>query len=75
MEHEFWEEIWQAGDIPFHNAEVAPALARFWSGLDIADGATVLVPLCGKSLDMIWLRDQGYKMVGAELSELAVNAG
>jgi len=30
------------------------------------------VPLCGKSLDMLWLAEQGYRVLGVELSELAI---
>jgi len=32
------------------------------------------VPLCGKTLDMLWLHQQGYKVLGVELSEKAVIA-
>jgi len=34
----------------------------------------VLVPLCGKSLDLAWLADRGHQVVGVELSDIAVNA-
>jgi thiopurine S-methyltransferase len=34
----------------------------------------VLVPLCGKSLDLLWLRQQGYDVLGAELSSLALES-
>ena len=40
--------------------------------LALAPGATVFLPLCGKSLDIHWLLAQGYSVVGAELSEMAV---
>jgi thiopurine S-methyltransferase len=33
-----------------------------------------LVTLCGKSLDMLWLQEQGYRVVGVEISQLAVEA-
>jgi len=29
------------------------------------------VPLCGKSYDMIWLRDQGHRVIGIEFSPIA----
>jgi thiopurine S-methyltransferase len=32
----------------------------------------VFVPLCGKSLDMVWLRSQGNHVLGVELSPIAV---
>ena len=42
--------------------------------MQLPAGSRVLVPLCGKSLDLLWLRDQGYRVVGVELSRLAVKA-
>lgn len=38
----------------------------------LAPDATVFVPLCGKSLDIGYLASLGYRVVGVELSELAV---
>ena len=37
-------------------------------------GARVLVPLCGKSLDLMWLASHGLRVMGVELSEQAVEA-
>ena len=34
-------------------------------------GLSVLVPLCGKTADMVWLCEQEHTMVGCELSEVA----
>ncbi len=74
MDPTFWLERWQKSEIGFHSKEVQPALEKHWPALNVAKGARVLVPLCGKSLDMVWLAEQGYAVVGAELSELAVDA-
>jgi thiopurine S-methyltransferase len=73
MEPNFWLERWQKHEIGFHQASVQPALQKFWPRLAVAKGATVFVPLCGKTLDMAWLADGGYRVVGAELSELAID--
>lgn len=72
MDRTFWLERWQNHDIGFHAPKVQPALAKRWSDMNLAAGATVLVPLAGKSLDMAWLADQGHRVIGVELSELAV---
>jgi thiopurine S-methyltransferase len=72
MDRTFWLERWQKREIGFHQPKVQPALVKYWPALNIAKGATVLVPLAGKSLDMIWLAEQGYHVIGVELSELAV---
>lgn len=72
MDRKFWLERWQNNEIGFHSAEVQPALVLHWPKLEVAKGARVLVPLCGKSLDMAWLAHQGLSVVGAELSAIAV---
>jgi thiopurine S-methyltransferase len=35
---------------------------------------TVLVPLCGKSLDLLWLASRGHHVIGVELSEVGVRS-
>lgn len=72
MEPKFWQERWARNQIGFHLPEVNPYLQRHWPQLGLADGAKVLVPLCGKSLDLVWLASQGYHVMGVELSEQAV---
>lgn len=72
MDRTFWLERWHRREIGFHHDKVQPALETYWPGLNVAKGATVLVPLAGKSLDMVWLKELGYRVVGVELSEMAV---
>jgi len=72
MEPSFWHERWQQGQIGFHQPDVHPALLRDWPGLAVPSSARVLVPLCGRSLDMAWLAHQGHHVVGIELSPIAV---
>lgn len=72
MHHEFWQARWSRNEIGFHLAEVNPFLLRHWSALALAAGSRVLVPLCGKSLDLLWLAQQGYPVRGVELAEQAV---
>ncbi|MCU1777619.1 MULTISPECIES: thiopurine S-methyltransferase [unclassified Pseudomonas] len=74
MEPKFWQERWARNQIGFHLPEVNPYLQRHWPKLALAEGAKVLVPLCGKSLDLIWLASLGYRVLGVELSEQAVQA-
>ena len=71
MEHAFWHARWQEGRIGFHQAQINPWLQKYWSHLGVAPDAQVLVPLCGKSRDMLWLREQGHAVAGVELSDLA----
>ncbi len=72
MQPEFWHKRWQSNQIGFHLPEVNPYLQRFWPQLALEEGARVLVPLCGKSLDLLWLAHQGHEVLGIELSEKAV---
>jgi len=74
MEPKFWQERWARNQIGFHLPEVNPYLLRHWPTLGLADGAKVLVPLCGKSLDLMWLASLEYPVLGVELSEQAVEA-
>lgn len=72
MDPSFWLKRWQDNEIGFHANEVQPALVKHWPALDLVKEARVLVPLCGKSLDMVWLAEQGHTIIGAELSEIAL---
>lgn len=74
MEPKFWQERWARNQIGFHLPQVNPYLQRHWRRLALADDAKVLVPLCGKSLDLMWLADQGHRVLGVELSQQAVEA-
>lgn len=74
MKHDFWHQRWEQNQIGFHEGEVNAYLSSHWAELGLAEGAPVLVPLCGKSLDMLWLREQGHPVLGVELSAKAVQA-
>lgn len=76
MQHDFWRERWQNKEIGFHQSEVNPYLAHYYGALgpqlSERQKLRVFVPLCGKSQDMIWLAENGYAVVGVEVSEIAV---
>jgi thiopurine S-methyltransferase len=74
MDSNFWHERWQRGETGWHLPQVHPLLEQSWLRLAIPRGARVLLPLCGKSEDMAWLADQGYRVVGVELSAAAAEA-
>jgi len=70
-----WLQLWrdrQSGE--FHQVSFNKYLTRFWPSLNIPRGSRIFVPLCGKSLDMLWLAEQGYQVIGVELSPIAVKA-
>ena len=72
MNPEFWQERWQNKRIGFNQSDVNPLLIKYFSDLNLPIGSRVFVPLCGKSIDMVWLAAQGYDVVGIELVESAV---
>tara|TARA_A100001391_G_scaffold116217_1_gene78690 strand:- start:3175 stop:3840 length:666 start_codon:yes stop_codon:yes gene_type:complete len=72
MESHFWEEKWHKQELGFHLPFVNPVLKRNLPAFDLPAGSRVFLPLCGKTLDMGWLLEQGHRVVGVELSELAV---
>ncbi|WP_026601077.1 thiopurine S-methyltransferase [Methylomonas sp. 11b] len=69
-----WLQFWRDRRTDFHQIAVNSLLAQFWPSLHAAPGSRVFVPLCGKSLDMLWLVEQGHQVIGVELSEVAVKA-
>ncbi|MBU2755437.1 thiopurine S-methyltransferase [Acidithiobacillus sp. CV18-2] len=74
MNAQSWLQRWQENRIGFHRSEFHPQLLRYWSQLGASGDGWVFVPLCGKSLDLLWLAKQGHKIRGVELSPIAVEA-
>jgi thiopurine S-methyltransferase len=72
MDADFWLQRWDQGQIGFHQDRVMPLLEKHWPSLALPAGSQVFVPLAGKSLDMLWLAAQGHRVLGVELSPLAV---
>jgi thiopurine S-methyltransferase len=72
MQPDFWQRRWQNNQIGFHAATTNAYLQQYWPQLNVPVGAQVLVPLCGKSLDLAWLAGQGLRVLGVELVEQAV---
>lgn len=72
MDEKFWLNRWQDKLTPWHRADVNHYLEKYFDRLAIGDGDEVLVPLCGKSVDMRWLARRGCRVTGVELAEIAV---
>lgn len=72
MDAGFWHSRWQDGRIGFHQDRPTPLMLQHWPSLGVQPGARVFVPLCGKSLDLAWFASQGLRVLGAELSQHAV---
>lgn len=86
MDAQYWQQKWADEKIGFHQTEVNKRLVKYWphvmhnttpiSSDPVAEPAQscVFVPLCGKSLDMLWLHQQGHQVLGVELSTRAAKA-
>ena len=69
-----WEAQWAKGDTSFHLAEVNDRLLSYMNELVgvVTNGTTdpaaknILVPLCGKSKDLVHLHSLGHTVVGCE---------
>lgn len=72
METDYWKSRWQRGETGWHRSEVMPLLRKHWPALQPEPGSQVLVPLAGKTLDMPWLAAQGHRVLGIEVSPLAI---
>jgi thiopurine S-methyltransferase len=74
LQPEFWHERWRTGQIGFHQTAVDRHLKQFWPDFGLAGHSRTLVPLCGKSLDLLWLRDRGHCVAGVEISSVALSS-
>ncbi|MEM1106473.1 MAG: thiopurine S-methyltransferase [Pseudomonadota bacterium] len=74
MEEAFWQARWRDGKTAFHEGRSNRFLSAHLSVLGLSAGDTVYVPLCGKAVDLDWLLEQGYRVVGAEFNRGAVEA-
>jgi thiopurine S-methyltransferase len=68
--HDAWLERWQIGRTGWHEPGGNRNLQRHWT----LTGKRVLVPMCGKTPDLLWLESRGNDVVGVELAEIAVTA-
>jgi thiopurine S-methyltransferase len=72
MNSSFWHQRWEKYEIGFHEGKPNPLLVKHFHELSVAKGRRIFVPLCGKTLDISWLLSRGYRVTGAELSQLAI---
>lgn len=72
MDAHYWHERWQNNRISFHEKNTNPTLEKHFDQLGVQANSRIFVPLCGKSLDMVWLLSQGHQVIGAELNALAI---
>ena len=74
MQPDFWHARWRSGQIGFHQSAVDRHLCEYWPQLSLASASRVFVPLCGKSLDLLWLLERGHCVTGVDLSAVALES-
>lgn len=72
MNPEFWKNAWQKSQTNFTQKKPNSMLMQYFKALNTFKNGRVFVPLCGKSVDMLWFTSQGFNVIGVELSEIAV---
>ena len=72
MDPSFWHQRWEKNEIGFHESRANPVLVTHFNELSLSKGSRIFVPLCGKTLDISWLLSNGYRVAGAELSQIAI---
>ena len=69
-----WASYWVRKNPGFHEGEVNVYLQRYLSLFCLQPGDTIFMPLCGKAVDILWLSQQGFHVVGVELSASAIES-
>lgn len=72
MDLQFWINAWTEGRTAFHQQSYSPLLVKYANMLDIKNHEHVLLPLCGKTLDLLYFEEMGLKVTGVEISPLAI---
>jgi len=70
MKLEDWNQRWVDKRTGWHRGEVNPTLEKYFPS---SEKPTCFFPLCGKTLDMIWVAQKGCQVRGAEFSQLAID--
>lgn len=71
VDPKFWEERWAQRQIGFHEGAPNSLLAKH---VALLDGCRrVYVPLCGKAVDVSFLRSRGHDVSGSELVGTAIS--
>lgn len=73
MEASFWIKSWELGGFytSFHRKDIHPYVLEYMTPEEI-ENKNILVPLCGKTVDMLYLAQYANKVIGVELVEEAI---
>ncbi len=73
MKKQFWLNSWDEGGFKtsFHRPDIHPYILKYLTPEKL-HGKRLLVPLCGKSIDLVYFAQHAEHVVGVELSEKAI---
>lgn len=71
MEKVFWQEKWDSDQIGFHQSDYNPSMLKYFTKYS-NQNKHVLIPLAGKSKDIIWFLNNGFKVTAIEIIPKAV---
>ena len=71
LTQEDWSYRWKQNYIGFHLHGVNPSLLKYENKL-LQKRCRIFVPLCGKSVDLVYLADKGHDVCGCEFVKKAV---
>jgi thiopurine S-methyltransferase len=74
VDNQHWLDRWEENRIGFHETAVNQHLTTHIPQFNLPAAASVFLPLCGKTQDIVWLAQQGYEVTGIELSQIAIEA-
>ena len=74
MKSSDWLNRWRQNRIGFHESGVNAYLQQFLSEFGLKPGDKIFIPLCGKAHDIAWLAQQGFEVIGVELSDFAIES-
>lgn len=69
-----WHSHWTRKTPGFHEGRVNTYLQQFLPSYHLQPGDRIFMPLCGKAIDILWLSQQGFRVIGVELSEVAIES-
>ena len=77
ISYEGWKELWETNTFPWQREDIHPNLVKNLQTLIEATGKNAeeirfFVPLCGKTKDLLFLKSQGFQVIGCEGVEKAI---
>ncbi|GAB3333451.1 hypothetical protein GCM10027299_40990 [Larkinella ripae] len=71
MEKQVWGESWEGSNTRFHRQDVHPHVLKHLTPFALME-KSVFVPLCGRSLDLVYFSQFAERVVGVERTESVI---